>query len=740
MVKQLFSSFHLEKGFVLKASRALAVSSISLVFLITSLPSFAMEQKDILNDIEKILMKENKDPYGFETLHSETIQYIEPTYISQPAKKRTVQDSELPLFTETCDNIAYSGVVENQVIGILEDTRSFIEGVTDPVVNINKFEAGMFLYALGKCLSEETKKRFSTDCDATVSNGETTQSADVGTVCFVDNFMESIGNTDDVMSVTVGEQASTNNSTGTVVNADAQESQASNIVARSVLGMINKGWFDQTAKCVYKEKQEILTKLHTLFERNYRVKTSLINSINNVCNVSLRKEGDYSTWDEIFEAQAKLMGKEELGIMNLITESEQTASVNQKLKEFGFDTCIDGFSVDGGCLTKEQEKKLSELSKLVEYNNENYNPQRAYDITRHFFDDQNTLKEEYATSAIFSSIITKTVPTICSEQGCSQVSINSILAPTAKFELDFRQLKDTFNIKPNTDLGVYLDDIFYDIFPRMASVSSLGLMAEEGLQDISLPLQNPFDTELLQEGAPENDRFIVMKTLTNRALTIGNKHSTVERSRIADFYRKVVEALFISQGNKEEIAPYKIAHVVSDANYDTFLAAIQKLAVDNSKMGMLIGSKNAISDYASRNRANKELAAIQIFSWMEILKTIFQTNAQPGVYFEVTNSLDYEITSKVKEYTIPLNFNHDRDFVKIRRFFQALSIKLSDNDTANILDIRAMDVEDMVSTKVSERELVQMAKAPSADEVMDYINRIQKKSDILNARLINYPE
>jgi hypothetical protein len=303
--------------------------------------------------------------------------------------------------------------------------------------------------------------------------------------------------------------------------------------------------------------------------------------------------------------------------------------------------------------------------------------------------------------------------------------------------LDYRQLRDTFNINPSTNLGTYLNDIFYDIFPRKAH---LKLAGDNDLIGVVLPLQNPFDIELFSVGKPENDRFVVMKTMSNMALTINNLYSKVERARITDFYRSVVEAILINRDRKSDIAPYKTAFAVSEVDFIEFSEVIKQMATTYSEMDRILGNKNTISQYSANERSNKELAAIQMLGWMEILKNVFETTAQPSIYYEIKNYIDYEMISRVKDYTIPLNFNHNRDFVKVRRFFQTLSIKFSENDINNTLEVRSLDVQDMVSSILSESKLLSMASAPTADEVLDYINRIQKKSNILNARLINYPE
>lgn len=697
--------------------------------------SFANEQASILSSIKSSLLSPNPYSFGFDVNPLEQSIDVEIEDIPFSTRRKN-NDSFLPLFTETCDNVAYSGVVENQAIAILEDTKDFIEQVTDPIVNISKFEAGIFLYSLGKCFPKVTKSRFSSDCSKTISDGSDTKSVDTGETCFVDQFIDAVSEVDKFFSTTFGMQGAINGSKGATLNTELKTEQSPTVAAKAVENIINDGWFDQTAECVYNEKEKILTKLSSLFERNYKVKTSIIQSVNNTCNISLRKKGDPTTWDEIFEAQAELQGKTKLAIMDLIEESKDASEFNSRLKSSIGVSCVDGFSVTGGCLTREQEKKLERLSEKVEYDSGNYNIRKAYDITRHFFDGDE-LKSEYATSPVFSSVIATAVPSYCNASGCAPVSINATFSPTTKFEQDYRQLRDTFNINPSTDLGTYLNDIFYDIFPRKAH---LKLNNDNDLKGVVLPLQNPFDNELFLIGKPENDRFVVMKTMSNVALTINNLHSKVERGRITDFYRSVVEAFLINADRKSDLAPYKTAFVVSESDFAVFETQIKELATMYSEMGRLVGNKNTISQYSATERANKELAAIQMLGWMKILENVFQTTVQPSIYYEIKDALDYEMISRVKDYTIPLNFNHNLDFVKVRRFFQSLTIKYSENDINNALEVRSSDIQDMVSSNLSEVKLLSMASTPTADEVLDYINRIQKKSNILNARLINYPE
>ena len=207
----------------------------------------------------------------------------------------------------------------------------------------------------------------------------------------------------------------------------------------------------------------------------------------------------------------------------------------------------------------------------------------------------------------------------------------------------------------------------------------------------------------------------------------------------------MVEGLFLIDGRKDDIAAYKNALVVSPADFVSFSQRLKTLATQNSGVGQIIGTDNTLTTLAAKEMAQVERLAIQRKTWSETLKVIFQTAETPYFYnaISVNNKeprVDYKIISEMKDFTIPNNFNNDRDFIKVRRFFQMLAIKYGEADRKIAIDFKSDDIEETVSSSLSERDLMKMAKRPTLNGVLDYINRIGKKSEILNTRLINFSE
>ncbi len=61
-------------------------------------------------------------------------------------------------------------------------------------------------------------------------------------------------------------------------------------------------------------------------------------------------------------------------------------------------------------------------------------------------------------------------------------------------------------------------------------------------------------------------------------------------------------------------------------------------------------------------------------------------------------------------------------------------------DIENTINARGLDIQDTVKVGLGERELLNMAESATMDGVMDYINRIQKKNEVLDTDLINFRE
>jgi hypothetical protein len=690
---------------------------------------------------------------GTTGLPTVSVNEVTPDLIDFTTIRTSEKSTEyLSLFTQTCDNIGYSGLIENQVISVLNDTEDFIRQVTDPVVNISKFEAGIFLYAFAKCMGTSIKEEFTADCKTKIQafsdNTDNTDDfgvrdegyvppseVDTGQVCLFDQFLESVGNVNKGAVATVGGQGSVHGSTGITAQTTLNTDKFPLIMTSLIQKKIDDGWFDYMMVCVYREKTKVLKFLANIFNNNFKVKSSIITSINNRCNVSLQKPGDPTTWDEIYQMNSELLGntpEAAKSSLDNLKSKTTTREIEEQFKDLGITQCIDGYGEDG-CLTEKEKGKLKSLSKHISEAKkvENFDSKKAYKITGVFYDSSRNLLEKYEQASVIQEVLNKYTPT-CGDDSCSAVDLSD--TEMENYKVQFHQLKDSLNIKSGTELSKAINSIFYSVFkPRFI----VKLNDYESLKLVPKPLENPFDESLLVWGPPKVERYIVMKTVTGEGLSISNKYKEIETERIKDFYKSLVSSQVVNNAAEDlrdkELGIYMKTSLVSEARFDQIKDSITSYLTTSEQehYGDILGNSNVFTQVTNTQRASQEQQTMKDYAFKIIIKAMFSSPELPKLVATSPTSVDYSLISAPKDYTIPINFNREVLYKKIRRFFQALSIRYQKFDIADSINTLSRKMEDWNG----------MRDVPSLiNSLTQRGNLIHEKQRIKNANLFNFRE
>lgn len=612
--------------------------------------------------------------------------------IIQPYILSTVNnpDEYLPLFTQTCDNIAYSGIIENQAISILTDVKNFIKQLTDPVVEINKFEAGVFLFAFTSCMGIELEKAFDPSCEGSSS----TDGQDPGSECIATLLLEAFSEINDLVTLTVGAQGSTS-STGVAVasknniNEDTTKAATASLMEK----ILDGGVFEKTLSCTLNKRREILNTLHNIFERNFKLKSSITNSITAQCKNSLRRTGDPQTWSEIYKMNMEMIGGVPSTITDFIekatTEVINTDDAYTGLKEIdeNFSKCIDGLGSDN-CLTSSEKSTLEYLATAPNVDTI-YDPQKAFKITRSFFKSNGDLKDKYNNSPSLLQLFDDIVPS--TEHALLTSDINNKLHLT-KIQQLYWSLKQALLIDSSSELSDELDAIFYLITSPTFSIVTHD---NQTLPiDVPFPLVNPFNPSFLSSGTtipPEN--LIIAKSTNGEFLSISDPSSVVNTKSLVGFYRALVESLLYVQTSantilrNDTISLYKNNHLIlSQSAYGLIVDSIQDKAESNSLFLYedIIGNNNVISASSSMHRALFEEQLIKIHAMQIILKRIFGSPELPRLKITINPDINYSTISTVKDYTLPRNItgkSQSNLYNLVRMFYQSLLIQFTQNLT-----------------------------------------------------------
>lgn len=642
-------------------------------------------------------------------------------------QSRVQPESKMPLFTQTCDNIAYSGVIEQQVISLLTDVKTFVTAITDPVVTVNKFDAGIFLYAFGKCFSKSTKEALGS-CKAQKT----------GESCFTENTTGGVSNTDGQAKIVVGGEGSVESqgiTTKLEISVEKIYTGASNIITT----MIDNGWFDVTFECIGKEREAALKFLDGIFKRNYKIKTSIISSINKKCAVSIREDGDPSTWREVYELNKELMGGETSDVMKKIEDyvakeiteiPDVDLSSSKVSKEINKINCYDGVGSEG-CQSVSQVKSKQRLSKysVDSGNNKHYQGEKAKEITSHFFDSSGNVIDKYSNkvgSAVnpIKSVLEDLVP----RQGNPiDPSIFDEIR-VKEFEVEFNNLKDRLGIRSGTTVSNEINNIFYKITSPKYTISikrenGQGFNLPDGTQvdefhlpkPISSPLVDPFNSDFIHYlgyGNKDN-KNVIAKTYGGKHIVLNTNLSDVEEKSILGFYRALVMSLIVVNSKDAEelssgISMYANEKLVSDKDYVIIKDSIDKAIDVHSKFNYkhILNDGYELSIRSGSNRASLEYYMIKFLLMKRILVSLFTIDLDPSIVedniqvskieinHELPEDIFYGLISIEKDHSLPRRILKEDMYYLVSRFYKILSSRYTSGDIIERIEIKSDQIEE----------------------------------------------
>ncbi len=673
----------------------------------------------------------------------------------QPQTSPDSRPNSYSLFSNTCNNIAYNGVIENQVIAVLNDTKNFIEQLTDPVVNITQFEAGLFIYGFAICLRTSVEDIFSDkNCDGDLSISDSSAGrapSSVGNQCLTTRLVDAISNVKDIATVVGGVQGSIA-SVGTTINTSIDTAKSKQVIGGTLDNAIKSGWFDHMMVCVQDEKKKILKFLSELFNRNFKIKSSIITSINLACNVPLLKKGDPTTWKEIVKLQRELNNgtKAELdynlekGETDYATYEYDLAKLSEKNSEKSFindiaensdDTskllgravlrpapCVDGYTKGNElCLTERQKRIQEVLSTKIktEKMSSILSCKKLTSMAQTLFEtpESSVLRDKYlpAAQSIAGQTIAALVPQSCA---ASPNSITDAAKETVllNYKYTFNNLKNIFRIKPKTKIAKEIDSIFYSVFREFVSVKLPSPTAGGkalSIKPVLLPLENPFDSRMLLWGPPRTEKYTIAKVSgassshpTANGLSVAPIYSEQETQTIKKFYKSYIQSViynkddeYFNNNNGDKETQLRIFLNTQLVTADILSAAKSGLeaTVAGQYFEDFLGTNNSLTTAAAALYSANELDLFKQHALkLQIIKMFKSTQGPLDLATLSFSPIDFEyaILSAVKDYTIPRNFNIDTRYKRIRKFFQSLIIAMKTSDIQRSIGTLATKIED----------------------------------------------
>jgi len=675
-----------------------------------------------------ISMNAWSDGYNIDVLPQEPITIPDNIVIDFSNRRSREQPvSKMPLFTQTCDNIAYSGVIEQQVISLLTDVKDFVTAVTDPVVTVNKFDAGIFLYAFGKCFSASTKEVFGSCSDQRT-----------GESCISDTITEVFGNTDKVATVAAGMEGSLQ-STGITTKSEFSLSKLFTAGSNIIPTMIDNGWFDITFECINEERQKVLKFLDGIFKRNYKIKTSIISSINKKCEVSVREDGDPTTWGDIYNLNKEQMGGETSDFMKAvedyvsgsITEIPEGQVNSAALKrEIDKMNCYDGVG-PANCKSVSEKENIKDLSKysIDSSNNKDYQGEKAIAITAHFFDKNADIIDTYTNEVANTINPIKGVLDALVPQDGNPINPGIFTEiPVEKFIVEFNNLKDRLNIQPGSLLYREINNIFYRMsqpmyFLKLKRTNGQKFKLPNGDEVELLPLPNPiaepsvdpFNKDFIRYlGTGGKDNLnVIAKTYTGKYIMLDTGLSEVKHKSILGFYRSLVSALIVATSEDEVdlwtgLSIYDKERLVSDDTYKAIKNSLDTAIDVHSQFNYkhILNDEYELSKQAGYSNAALEYHMIKFLLVKRILKLLFTIEGDPTTdsdnievesierYHQLPNDMFYGLISMEKGYSLPRrNLNKDVYYL-VSRFYKILSSRYMAGDMINLINIKTKQIEE----------------------------------------------
>lgn len=264
---------------------------------------------------------------------------------------------ELPLFDITCDNIAYSGALEQVAINYLKEVRQFIKDLTDPLVNTTKFESMLFRVALVLCLKENITKLF-----------KPSESSDPTVQELWSRLIGALGNTKELGEVIGGVDANpTTAHFGLVGEATFNYIKTASVAAKALMKGVYNGIIDDLLNCTFEKRKMLMRGIYSILNNNFGFKVGIIKSINSACSVKLVEEGEKPNWSEALGVDFDSYNEAVADYAQDLVGDDFTVSVNGVTGALSDanNTCINGYDPigNGKCLMpKDRDKLFSALS------------------------------------------------------------------------------------------------------------------------------------------------------------------------------------------------------------------------------------------------------------------------------------------------------------------------------------------------------------------------------------------
>jgi len=225
------------------------------------------------------------------------------------------EDGFLPMFSNSCNSIKYTGAVEQVLIEEVQNIRKYLEDISDPFVKFTKLEAVVASISFTSCLAEMGEDE--------VKGSETSSS-----LAEITPESTGIGNNQVVVNVgvTTGSGANVEGEADTNTNFAPQD-----IASKAIEKKGEEGAYTEVIQCMNRKREEIYLKLYETLSYDLNLKFKMSSAMNSQCNIQLKKD------DEIVPSWGEFTGidfdkyKEKMN--NSIDDNKMTSFIKNTMNE-----------------------------------------------------------------------------------------------------------------------------------------------------------------------------------------------------------------------------------------------------------------------------------------------------------------------------------------------------------------------------------------------------------------------
>jgi ribosomal protein S17E len=401
-----------------------------VILVLAVMINFAYASNGDYADVVKVLKSNNQNTA-----------WIPPadlkTDLAQKKKKLAGGLKSVPLFGETCDNIAYNGAFEQMGIEYLELIKETILDMTKPFTSMSNFEKAVFKLSFAWCIRRTLPESLAKSVRKSMY---ALQGVEVD--------YNIVGNP----LVGYGFEAD--------YNAD---------FVLGVLRAIGQGFsegfdsfIEDTFQCTFETRKEKVAMIYRATSWNLMMRIGYLTSIANMCNFKLKKEGETPDWKKIIPS----LQEAETGLNDWVNSKniggEFSFSFSQHKEKI--DRCIGGKSTLTGesCATKRE----LELAKIR--NDKNYELPVSDNYIEEF--QQNILAHESMTSEIIETI---------KKPSSVSVSTDNLFKSYNGIVSNIFNADENLNSRQHPEVRSAFIDIFIRAYRPSFIISSLNYGAKE---------------------------------------------------------------------------------------------------------------------------------------------------------------------------------------------------------------------------------------------------------------------